>query len=87
METSGNYIHCFTHTLAAVTCSSHYCTFLATLGGVTEIGSFLFFVTPPKVIKESTKATVTFHCHQHFCLKIITNVKVKFKYICLNKKI
>jgi hypothetical protein len=28
---------------------------MATLGGATEIGSLLFFVTPPKVAKASTQ--------------------------------
>jgi hypothetical protein len=31
---------------------------LATLGGATEIGSFLFVVATPKVAKESTVVTV-----------------------------
>jgi hypothetical protein len=39
------------------------------LGGVTEIGSFLFFVAPPKVAKASTILSVMCHCCKHFCLK------------------
>ncbi len=34
-------------TLATATCDSHYCT--STLGGMTQIGSPLFYVAPPKV--------------------------------------
>jgi hypothetical protein len=34
---------------AAVTCDSHYCTCLGHFGGVTQIGSFLFYVPLPKV--------------------------------------
>jgi hypothetical protein len=36
---------------------------LATLGGTTEIGSFLFFVTLLKVARAST---VMCHCHWHY---------------------
>jgi len=32
---------------------------LATLGGMTEIGSFLFVVAPPRVAKASTVVTVS----------------------------
>ncbi len=32
---------------------------LATLGDLTQIGLFLFFVVPPKVAKASTSASVT----------------------------
>ena len=48
---------------------------LATLGGTTEIGSFPFFVTLPKVAEASTIVIVLCHCHQHFRLKIIANVQ------------
>ncbi len=45
-----------------MTCNSHYiCAILlalATLGGSTQIGSFLFFVAPPKVAKASTAVAV-----------------------------
>jgi hypothetical protein len=40
---------------------------LATLGGVTQIGSFLFYVVPLKVAKASTVVTVTCCCRQRFC--------------------
>jgi hypothetical protein len=45
--------------LATMTHDSHTLELaLATLGGVTEIGSFLLFVVPPNVAKASTVVTV-----------------------------
>ncbi len=43
---------------ATATCDSHYCTCLGHLGWY-NIGSFIFFVAPPKVAKASTV--------MHFC--------------------
>jgi hypothetical protein len=42
---------------------------LTTLGGATQIGLFLFFVTPPKVAKASSHVgvTVTVACHYRWC--------------------
>jgi len=42
---------------------------LATLDGATQIGSFLFFVTPPKVAKAST---VTCHHRHHYMNMCVT---------------
>ncbi len=51
-------------TKVTMTCDSHYiCAILlalATLGGATQIGSFLFSVAPPKVAKASSAVTVTY---------------------------
>jgi hypothetical protein len=48
---------------------------LATLGNAKVIGSFLFFVAPPKVAKVSTIVTVgRVWLFQAFCLKNIYNV-------------
>ncbi len=56
--------------LATVTRNSH-CVYavvlaLATLGGVTGIGSFLFFVAPPKVDKASKEGNITLQYSRHF---------------------
>ncbi len=46
-------------TLATMTCDSDMLVIvLATFGGATEIGSFLFIVALPKVAKASTVVTV-----------------------------
>ncbi len=39
---------------------------LATLGGATQIASFLFFVLQPKVTKASKIVTFVCHCRWHF---------------------
>ncbi len=50
---------------------------LATLGGITEIASFLFVVTPPKVPNASTTVTVMLllhYCHVSLSLTVsLTN--------------
>ncbi len=50
-------------TLATMTCDSDMLVLaLTTLGGTTEIGSFLFVVAPSKVAKASTVVTVRQIC-------------------------
>ncbi len=44
---------------ALATCNSHYCTCLGQFGSVTQIGSFLFYVTSPKVTKAGKEGVIT----------------------------
>jgi hypothetical protein len=59
---------------ATGTCGSRYVyaivLALATLGSVTRIGSFLFFVMPPKVAKASKEGNIALQYHGHYQAKL-----------------
>ncbi len=50
-------------TLVTMTLSDTLVLVLATLGGTSEMGSFLFYVALPTVAKASIAVTVVCHCH------------------------